>query len=430
MTETPKEKPTTLSIVAGPGGLQLNTFGDMWNFAGAVVKSGMAPKGLEKQEALVITMQLGAELGLGPMTAIQNICVINGRPTVWGDIMLGLCQSSGLFDEEAFIETMLGNPDSNDWAGCCSCRRLPSGNLVTHIFSVRDAKRAGLWEKKGPWQQYPQRMLQMRARSWALRDCFPDVLKGIYSGEEARDIVVETVPSDDHLAQAQLARGEEMAAEVVAEKDAVAESLFTVDVEHGYNESIENATFNTELVGLQIQITSHPSLTEEAKRRLTAKIAGRKVENNRPDADPGKVADLQPVAEEAELTSNGEERGYASVIVSTTLITDLDRFQGEIDANDILSFAARDRLTTLVKYRKEFIHGEETELTSDGEEAGYELAVLDSDSISGLEHLQAQVESDGILTDAAIERLVTAINCRQVVIRASRGSRSNEPKTD
>jgi hypothetical protein len=50
-----------------------------------------------------------------------------------------------------------------------------------------DAKRAGLWTKAGPWQTYPRRMLQMRARSFALRDAFPDVLKGLISVKEALD---------------------------------------------------------------------------------------------------------------------------------------------------------------------------------------------------------------------------------------------------
>jgi hypothetical protein len=57
-----------------------------------------------------------------------------------------------------------------------------------HRFSVVDAKRAGLFTKAGPWQTYPRRMLQMRARSFALRDAFPNVLKGLISVEEALDL--------------------------------------------------------------------------------------------------------------------------------------------------------------------------------------------------------------------------------------------------
>jgi len=59
-------------------------------------------------------------------------------------------------------------------------------------FSVEDAKRAGLWGKQGPWQAYPKRMLQMRARGFALRDAYPDVLKGLITTEEAQDYPEET----------------------------------------------------------------------------------------------------------------------------------------------------------------------------------------------------------------------------------------------
>jgi hypothetical protein len=58
---------------------------------------------------------------------------------------------------------------------------------VTVKFSVEDAKRAGLWGKQGPWSAYPKRMMQMRARGFALRDAFPDVLKGLITAEEAED---------------------------------------------------------------------------------------------------------------------------------------------------------------------------------------------------------------------------------------------------
>ena len=58
---------------------------------------------------------------------------------------------------------------------------------VVAKFSVEDAKRAGLWGKTGPWQAYPKRMMQMRARGFALRDAFADVLKGLMTVEEAWD---------------------------------------------------------------------------------------------------------------------------------------------------------------------------------------------------------------------------------------------------
>ena len=51
-----------------------------------------------------------------------------------------------------------------------------------------DAKKAGLWGKQGPWSQYPNRMLLMRARTYAYRDCFPDRMRGMLTAEEAHDM--------------------------------------------------------------------------------------------------------------------------------------------------------------------------------------------------------------------------------------------------
>jgi len=57
--------------------------------------------------------------------------------------------------------------------------------------SVGDAKLASLWGKQGPWSQYPKRMLKFRARGFWLRDNFGDILKGMRTVEELRDVPPE-----------------------------------------------------------------------------------------------------------------------------------------------------------------------------------------------------------------------------------------------
>lgn len=179
-------------IAVGRRGVQITTVDEMFRFAEGVAQSGLAPRGLEKAQALLVAIQMGAELGLSPMAAIQNIAVINGRPSVWGDAMLGVCRDSGLFDETEFEETQ--EKIDGVLTAKCTVRRLPDGKVKTHTFDMKDAATAGLDQKAGPWKQYPKRMLQMRARSWALRDAFSDVLRGFHQVEEARDII--DVPSD------------------------------------------------------------------------------------------------------------------------------------------------------------------------------------------------------------------------------------------
>ena len=200
-------------------GLALTTFSDYHQFAVAICKGGFAPRGLDKPEAVAVAMAFGAELGLSPLSAIQNIAVVNGRPCVWGDAALALVKQSGLCG--GIEETVSGDGDKRT-ATCTVTRRGEEG-VCARTFSVADAKRANLWGKQGPWTQYPDRMLAMRARGFALRDAFPDVLRGLITREEAQDYpqdaarpVVDVTPQEtaqDDTQEAQPAQADEGARE-------------------------------------------------------------------------------------------------------------------------------------------------------------------------------------------------------------------------
>ncbi len=176
---------TKMPIEVGQRGLVLRNLEDMYRFGQYIAASGFAPKGLEKPEAIVVAIQFGLELGITPMQALQNIAVINGRPTLYGDAMLALCMASLAFDHSVFAETFEGKPYEDSYCAICRVGRCGCNAPVERRFSVAQAKKAGLWGKAGPWQMFPDRMLQMRARAWALRDAFPDILRGAMAAEEA-----------------------------------------------------------------------------------------------------------------------------------------------------------------------------------------------------------------------------------------------------
>lgn len=177
------EKPSRLPILSGKSGLELRSLDDYWRFAQFVCKSGLAPKGMETPEACIIAMQIGAEIGLKHMQSIQSIAVINNRPSVWGDSVKGLILATGICED--FQEYFEG--DGDKLVAHCKIKRRGM-SWVHQTFSVADAKQADLTKKQGPWQQYPKRMLQMRARGFACRDAFPDALRGLYLAEEAMDM--------------------------------------------------------------------------------------------------------------------------------------------------------------------------------------------------------------------------------------------------
>ena len=152
--------------------------------ADRLAKSQLIPKNFQgRPNDVFVAMLWSRNLGIPIVQGLQNIAVINGRPSIWGDAALAIVKASGLL--ESFKETLAGMGDS--MTATCTIVRKNESEPYTASFSVYDAKLAGLWAKQGPWKQYPKRMLALRARGFALRNAFPDILLGIGIAEEERD---------------------------------------------------------------------------------------------------------------------------------------------------------------------------------------------------------------------------------------------------
>ena len=153
--------------------------------ADRLAKSQLIPKNFQgRPNDVFVAMLWSRNLGMPIVQGLQNIAVINGRPSIWGDAALAIVKASGLL--ESFKETLAGMGDS--MTATCTIVRKNEVEPYTASFSVYDAKLAGLWGKQGPWKQYPKRMLALRARGFALRNAFPDILLGIGIAEEEQDI--------------------------------------------------------------------------------------------------------------------------------------------------------------------------------------------------------------------------------------------------
>ena len=159
--------------------LSPQTFEQALTFSKYLADSDLVPKDFKGKPAnCLIAMQWGMELGLKPLQALQNLAVINGRPALWGDAVLAIVRSSPLCE-------YVNESDDGETATCRVKRKGEPEQVRT--FSMDDARKAGLTGKQGPWTSYPRRMRQMRARAFALRDVFPDVLRGMPVAEELMD---------------------------------------------------------------------------------------------------------------------------------------------------------------------------------------------------------------------------------------------------
>lgn len=167
--------------------------------AGIYNKSRLAPPHLQTPEAIYIAMRWALALKCDPFLGLRDIFVIDNIPSLRTEAAIALVESSGFC--EHFEQYFEGNFADDTFTAVCKVKRKGRNEHISK-FSVRDAKIAKLWGKKTKngldtaWCTYPKRMLMYRAVGFAIRDVFPDVLRGSRLYEEVADYAQYEIVND------------------------------------------------------------------------------------------------------------------------------------------------------------------------------------------------------------------------------------------
>ena len=160
------------------------TLAEAWKLCECLSQSALLPDIFKKKpENILPAMMLSKSLGIPIFQGLQSIAVVNGKPTIYGDCALAIVRASGQLED--FEEVVTGTGEN--LKAVCICRRKGYKTPIIGEFTFQDAKTAGL-ANKDVWKKYPKRMLKMRARAYALRDGFADLLSGISVAEEMQDV--------------------------------------------------------------------------------------------------------------------------------------------------------------------------------------------------------------------------------------------------
>ena len=224
---------TSAIALTDNGQVILRNIGEALCFANLMARGQMLPTKVTPEMA-TISIIAGARLGLDPFQSVQSIAVINGRPALWGDGMVAVVKASGLVEDEQ-IEYV---PSYKDCRGVrVRVKRKGVKTYYEGLFSLEDAKHAGLLGR-GVWATYTRRMLLNRARAFAYRDGFADVLKGFRVVEEEQDIEIMELEKEVSPATETKKKGKSpvdtifaSASESVEETQGVQETPRTEDVE-------------------------------------------------------------------------------------------------------------------------------------------------------------------------------------------------------
>lgn len=214
------------------------------DIADKIRRAGLLPKGMDVGQA-AISMMMGAEYGLSPLKSINGFAVINGRPAPFGPTLRGICEDHTLQGDLTGCMQGVGEmrhvatedpegPNEVDFELGEALRRAVRRRLArlgwvydaesrkwsqetksdvpghyrcgfavlkrkgrpvrVELFDSIEAHAAGLLGKSGPWSQYPQRMLEARAVTFALRALYADKLAGLDITAEELDGADQTPP--------------------------------------------------------------------------------------------------------------------------------------------------------------------------------------------------------------------------------------------
>ena len=196
----------TTQSAEGESSIYKNT--DSFEFAQRQAKSlcesNLVPISYQGQKGLpncLVALEMSKRMNLSPLTVMQNLNIIHGRPTWSAQFISSQIMGCGRF--ENFDYLVKGEGETLEVQ--CIAKRIADQKLIKGTaVSMKMARLEG-WTKNPKYTSMPELMLRNRAATFFGRQYIPDLLLGVQTSEEVVDIqpldvTPETVKEtlDDH----------------------------------------------------------------------------------------------------------------------------------------------------------------------------------------------------------------------------------------
>lgn len=151
-----------------------------------------------KPENCFIAIEIANRMGVSPMMVMQNLYVVQGKPSWSGQAATSMLKNSSEFKNVKHVYT--GTAKTDDWGCYVQAERL-NGEIVKGAeVTIEIAKKEG-WHSKGgsKWLTMPELMLAYRASAWFARVHCPELLMGMQTKEEVEDVTKSIIKVVDPL---------------------------------------------------------------------------------------------------------------------------------------------------------------------------------------------------------------------------------------
>lgn len=346
------------------------------------------PNGLSN---CIIALNMANRMGADPLMIMQNLYLIEGRPSWSSQFIMASINSCGRFSalrfdledlgekEVEYQETVWSNRQKqtvtkkiriqNFACTAWAIERETGERLNSSKITIEMAVKEGWYQKNGSkWQTMPEQMLRYRAASFFGRVYAPELLMGLRSAEEEQDQIIDVTPDQELVIKAdtsQLKR-DILAVKSPAELNALEEKVFDITDDSARKEL-------TKLVNAQAQ-KFQPKVVEEVPAEEKPK------RSRQPKAvEDAPVEDIPP-AQQAENVQNQTSNDVGDGVLS---VDELKRLQQEAEA--------------LVQQKKQ---PSSAEMKKE-----YAKALNTAKSLADVLDIEEQIENDSALTQADFQYL-------------------------
>lgn len=175
----------------------ITTFENAQRMASALCKSSLVPKAYQSNiPNTMVAMEMAVRIGISPLMVMQNLDIIQGKPSWRSSFIISALNSCGRFKPLRF--QFEGNPDSEDYGCRAYSFDIETKEKITGPkVDWKMVKAEGWLSKSGSkWKTMPELMFQYRAASFFGRLYAPDILTGMHSVEEMTDINSENMKKE------------------------------------------------------------------------------------------------------------------------------------------------------------------------------------------------------------------------------------------
>lgn len=175
----------------------------LWNMAKTYSASSIVPDTYRgKTENCFIALDMAMRLKINPLTVMQQLYIVHGRPAWSAQFLIGMFNNNPDFSPLRY--QFEGEPGTDEWGCRAIAIELATGEaLAGTLITIGLAKKEKWYEKDGSkWKTMPEQMLRYRAAAWFIRAYAPEQGMGMMTREEVIDMdrdsdgVWRTAPED------------------------------------------------------------------------------------------------------------------------------------------------------------------------------------------------------------------------------------------